>query len=79
MNASLVGAVAAPTELSDTELHALIGANYWARQIAPGLLACIDGALERSFQSADLDRAKLAECCLRTVYRRCRPVAARPI
>ena len=38
----------------------LIDATYKAPQVAPGLLAWIEGALERLLQNADLDRPKLA-------------------
>src|SRR5713101_4192517 len=49
-------AIAVLTDLDDAELHALTDVTYDAPQIAPGLLASIEGALEWPLQSADLDR-----------------------
>lgn len=46
MTADLQLVVAALAELNDTELHALIAATYGVPQIAPGLLAWIDGACD---------------------------------
>jgi hypothetical protein len=60
MDADLDLIVAALAALNDGELLALIDATYKAPQIAPGLLAWIEGALERPLQNADLDRPKLA-------------------
>ena len=42
----LTAVKAALTELSDTELRALIAATYGVPQIAPGLLAWIDSACD---------------------------------
>jgi len=46
MSADLDPVFAAPADLSDTELHALIAAAYGVPQTAPGLLAWIDGACD---------------------------------
>jgi len=44
MDADLTAAKAAPANISDTELAALIDATYGVPQIAPGLLAWLDSA-----------------------------------
>ena len=46
MDTDLARVVAALAKISDTELHALIGATYGVPQTAPGLLAWIDGTCD---------------------------------
>ena len=46
MDTTLIAIKAALADLSDTELTALIDATYKAPQIAPGLLAWIDGTCD---------------------------------
>ena len=46
MDTDLTAAKAALADIGDTELAALIAATYGAPQIAPGLLAWIDGACD---------------------------------
>jgi len=46
MDTDLTAVKAALTDISDTELAALIVATYGVPQTAPGLLAWIDGACD---------------------------------
>jgi len=63
MTVDLATAIAALTATSGAELQALITATYGIPQTMTGLLAWIEGVLERPLRSADLDRPKLAVPC----------------
>jgi hypothetical protein len=60
MTVDLATAIATLTATSGAELQALITATYGISQTTTGLLAWIEGVLERPLRSADLDRPKLA-------------------
>jgi hypothetical protein len=63
MSANRDRLVAALDELNDAELDALIAVVDDCPQIAPLLLAWLQGAIERPLPSAELERLKLAGPC----------------